>query len=204
MKNILLVKSSPRGEASHSSHVADDLVAKLAGSHPGATVKVRDLVHDPLPYVGEGFVHALHTSPADRKPEDEAALAQSDRIIAEVQEADTIVIASGMINFGTPAPLKSWIDHLVRSGQTFRYSEEGIEGLVKGKKVYLVLAYGGVYSDGPMKALDFQGPYLRSVLGFIGLTDVEEIVVEGAAMGAEVVEKALHAAEERVSIFAAA
>lgn len=108
--------------------------------------------------------------------------------------ADTIVIASGLINFGISSTLKSWIDHIAVAGRTFSYSAAGAEGLVKGKKVYLVLAYGGIYSQGAMQAMDFGGPYLQRTLGFLGMTDVQSIVIEGVAYGPEQAEKAVSAA----------
>ena len=108
-----------------------------------------------------------------------------------------------MINFGIPSTLKSYIDHILRPGATFRYTDKGPEGLVRGKKVYLVLARGGIYSEGPMQALNFQDTYLKVALGFIGLTDIEVVIVEGVAFGADAAEKAVNAAMERVSALAA-
>ena len=113
--------------------------------------------------------------------------------------ADVIVVASAMINFSLSSPLKSWIDHVLRAGVTFKYTETGPQGLATGKKAYLVLARGGVYSDGPMKQLDFQEPYLRATLGFIGITGVESIVIEGVAYGPEVAQKSVDKAMGRLS-----
>ena len=108
-----------------------------------------------------------------------------------------------MINFGIPSNLKSYIDYIVRPGITFKYGEQGPQGLLKGKKVYLVLARGGVYSQGPMQQFNFQDPYLRASLGFIGLDDIEVITVEGVAFGPEAAEKAVDAALNKVSALAA-
>ena len=115
----------------------------------------------------------------------------SDALIGELVTADVIVLAVPMHNFGIPSTLKAWIDHVVRAGRTFIYSEGGPEGLLKGKRLILVLASGGVYSNGPAKQLDFQEPYLRAVLGFIGLTDIEVVRVEGVAMSAIGADKAV-------------
>lgn len=203
MKNILLVLSSPRGEQSYSSRVARDLVAKLQSDHPGATVKTVDLSQLPPPVLDGVQLHAFFTASEARTEEQREVVARSDAYVADLFFADTIVIASGMINFGVPATLKAWIDQIARAGVTFRYGEGGPEGLVQGKKVYLVLASGGVYSSGPMQALDHLSPYLASTLGFLGMTNLETIRVEGTAYGPEAAETAVQAAQERVAALAA-
>jgi len=124
-------------------------------------------------------------------------LALSDVLVDELFAADVIVVAAPMHNFGIPSSLKAWVDHIVRPGRTFTYSEGRPQGLVIGKKAVLVLASGGVYSEGPMQAADFQEPYLRAVLGFIGLTDVEVIRVEGVALGEKALSQALNSADAR-------
>ena len=108
------------------------------------------------------------------------------------------VIASPMFNFGLATTLKAWFDYVVRAGVTFRYAETGPEGLLKGKKAYVVVARGGIYSHGPMKAFDFQEPYLRQILGFIGITDVTFVPVEGLAYGPEAAEKSVNAALDSI------
>jgi FMN-dependent NADH-azoreductase len=123
----------------------------------------------------------------------------SDALVDELFAAEVIVIAAPMHNFGVPSSLKAWIDHIVRPGRTFTYSEKGPQGLMTGKKAVLVLARGGVYSEGPMQAFDFQEPYLRAALGFIGITDVEVIRVEGVAFGEEAVSQALRSADARAT-----
>jgi FMN-dependent NADH-azoreductase len=199
MSQILLVTSSPRGDASHSSRIARSLVDQLASGDPSSKVIVRDLSKEPLQHIGEDFVSALGTPAEQRTSAQAAAVALSDRLIAELFAADVIVIASAMINFGVSSTLKTYIDHVLRGGVTFRYTANGPEGLVKGKKAFIVQASGGVYSEGPAKAANFQDTYLKHVLGFIGVTDVEVIHIEGVALGAEATEKALTAAAGRVS-----
>jgi FMN-dependent NADH-azoreductase len=220
MSKILLVTSSPRGAASHSSRVARSLVERLAHRSAGvahrsaglaqgstgsasadsrSSIVVRDLTKQPLNHIGEDFVTALATPPERRTQEQSAAIALSDQLIAELFDADVIVIASAMINFGVSSNLKTYIDHLLRAGSTFRYTANGPEGLVKGKKAFIVRASGGVYSDGPARAANFQDTYLKHVLGFIGITDVEVIHIEGVAFGPEATEKALAAAAGKVS-----
>jgi FMN-dependent NADH-azoreductase len=189
---VLLITSSPREAASHSTNVARELVAHLKWDQPDTTVTVRDLARDQLPHIGQDYVVG-RTLPAEKRtPAQQEAVAISDALIQELVAADTIVIASGLINFGLPSTLKSWFDYVIRAGETFRYTPEGkAEGLLKNKQAYLVVARGGVYSEGPLKPLDFQEPYLKLLLGFIGITNVEVIRVEGVAFGPEAAEKAV-------------
>jgi FMN-dependent NADH-azoreductase len=189
---------------SYSTKVGRSLAEELAATHPGTRIVVRDLASDPLPHIGADFLSGLVAPAESRTVAQTAAVTLSDDIISEVFSADIIVIASAMINFGLSSTLKTWFDYLLRAGGTFKYSERGPEGLVKGKKAYIVEARGGIYSEGPMKAADFQEPYLKQLLSFIGITDVETIAVEGVALGPEVAEKAFAAALARVPTFSSA
>jgi FMN-dependent NADH-azoreductase len=196
MTQILLIISSPRQD-SYSTQVARKLADKLS-SRPGSALVVRDLTHQPLPHIDDSFAVARNT-PADHLTvSQKAALGLSDKLLAELFAADTVIIAAGMINFGIPSSLKAYVDYVVRPGVTFRYGEQGPQGLVTGKKAYLVLARGGVYTQGPMQALNFQDPYLKAALGFIGVTDIEVIAIEGIAFGPDVAKKALAAALAKV------
>jgi FMN-dependent NADH-azoreductase len=198
MSNILLVLSSPRGEASYSTKVAKRLVDRLQAAGPAATVTVRDLAAEPLPHIGAHFVSGTRAPSETPSAGQRVAVTCSDALIDEVFAADTIVIASAMINFGLTSTLKSWIDHIARGGKTFRYTADGKpEGLLKGKKAYIVESRGGIYSQGGAKALDFQEPYLRHILGFLGITDVEVIDIEGVAFGPEAAQRAVDAALAR-------
>jgi FMN-dependent NADH-azoreductase len=194
MKKILLVLSSPRGTQSHSHRIAHRIIDDLRSQHPGAEVIVRDVSKEPLPYVDEAFVSGLFTAPEKRSAAEAKAMGVSDTLVEELIAADVVVLAVPMHNFGLPAALKSWIDHVVRAGRTFSYSANGPAGLLKDKKAILVVSRGGIYSEGPMKAFDFQETYLRSVLGFIGITDVQVVRVEGVAMGPDAVTNALSSA----------
>src|SRR5262245_25480779 len=137
-----------------------------------------------MPHLDGATFAAMGTPPDEHTSSQRAATALSDELIAELEAADTIVLAVPMYNFSIPSTLKAWIDHVARRGRTFRYSENGPEGLLKGKKVFVVAARGGVYSKGaPAAAFDFQEPYLRAALGFLGLTDVTFVHLEGLAMG---------------------
>jgi FMN-dependent NADH-azoreductase len=191
MSNILYVTSSPRGGDSYSNRVAARVLDELEQAHPGATVVMRDVARDPLPHVDEDFVAALRSPEGPRTARQQDIVAKSDALIDELLAADIIVIAAPMYNFGIPSTLKAWIDYVARAGRTFRYTEKGPEGLAKGKKVILIHSRGGIYSSGPAQAMDHQGTYLRSVLGFLGITDIESIDVEGVAYGLDAAEKAV-------------
>lgn len=203
MSKILLVTSSPRGEESVSNKVSADLAAALASSK-GAEIVRRDLAAAPVAHLDTVTTNAIRKAPEARNAEEAAAAVLSDKLIAELMAADQIVIGTGLINFNIYSTLKSWIDNIARAGVTFRYTAEGPEGLVKGKKVYIVLAAAGVYSQGPAAPMNHAVPYLKTVLGFLGMTDVEVLYVEGLAFGPEAVEKALAAAESRTKELAQA
>jgi FMN-dependent NADH-azoreductase len=192
---ILQINSSARAEASHSTRLADALVARLRAARPHATLTVRDLRRTPHPMLDEAALQALFSPAQQRTPEQAARVAQDDTLIAEIQAADAVVIGVPMYNFGVPAQLKNWIDAIARAQVTFRYTAQGPEGLLKGKKVYVVLARGGLYRDTPN---DTQMPYLQNVLGFLGMTDVQFIYAEGLAMGAEAEQHALASAYHQI------
>lgn len=197
--NILQVNSSARpfenGQGSASTQLAGELVAALQRGEPASTVTVRDLSSQPHPALDEAALGALFT-PADRRTTEQSArVALDDALIAELQAADVIVLGVPMYNFGVSVQLKNWIDAIARAGTTFRYSASGPEGLVKGKKVYAVLTRGGRYRDTPA---DSQVPYLKTVLGFLGMTDVEFIYAEGLNMGPDAQAAGLEAARLQI------
>ena len=200
MSQILLITSSPRVE-SYSTRVARKLAEKLA-SRPGSVLTLRDLTRQPLPHIDDSFAIARNTPPDRLTRAQKSALSLSDELVAEVFAADILIVAAAMVNFSIPSSLKAYIDYVVRPGVTFRYGAEGPEGLVKGKRAYLVVARGGVYTDGAMQALNFQDTYLKTILGFIGITDIEVIAVEGIAFGPEAAEKALNTALASVDAIA--
>ncbi|MBS1565371.1 MAG: NAD(P)H-dependent oxidoreductase [Bacteroidetes bacterium] len=181
MKKILNVISSARGGASVSIQLADSIIGKLQQRYPGSTVITRNLVTDPYPHLEESHLNAFF-APADASPGTADAARHSDQAIREVQEADIIVIGVPIYNFHIPSALKAWIDHLVRAHKTFAYTDGFPEGLVKNKKVYLALASGGVFSEGPMQPHDYAVPYLRFILGFIGIKDISVFRAEGLSI----------------------
>lgn len=190
--NILQINASARREAANSTRVANSITARLQAANPAASLTVRDLAVTPHPVLDEAALGALFT-PADKRSAEQAArVALDDALIAEVQAADAIVLGVPMYNFGVPVQLKNWIDAIARNGVSFRYTEQGPEGLLKGKTVYVALARGGSYRG---TEADSQVPYLKTVLGFLGMSDVHFIYAEGLNMGAETAARGFAQAE---------
>ena len=203
MKNVLLVSSSPRGAQSFSHRIAQRVVDEYRSGRTGCpSDRPRPRSRDPLPHLGEAFVSGMMRPAGERTSEEAEALDRSDRLIDELVAADVVVIAAPMHNFGIPSGLKAWIDHVARAGRTFRYGATGPEGLLKGKRALLVVSRGGIHTKGPMLKMEFQESYLRGVLGFLGITDVEAIRIEGVAMGEAAARDSLEGATARASTLA--
>lgn len=202
MTKILLVTSSPR-DGSLSSRFAAELAKGLSARKPGVEIIVRDLAATPLPHIDNAYIAGRMRPAAERTFAEGKSVAVAEELVAELFAADIVIIGSGMINFGLSSQLKAWIDYVTWPGVTFSYGPNGVEGKLAGKKAYVIAASGGVYSSGPMAAADFQTPYLKHMLGFLGLTDVEQISVEGLALGAEAAEGAIAKAGADVSAAAA-
>jgi FMN-dependent NADH-azoreductase len=193
MSQILRIDASARQSGSTTRQLADQLVARLVEQGYGSAVTRRDLAVTPPALLTEAWVGANFTDDAERSDDQRAVLAHSDELIAELEAADTIVIGVPVYNFAIPAALKAWIDQIARARRTFRYTETGPEGLLKGKKAYLVVASGGV----PVGSdYDFATGYLRHVLGFVGITDVTVIEAGQQMMDSEAVNRATAAIEE--------
>lgn len=192
MDSVLIIKSSARGADSVSNKLIDALAVRLAKERPGLRLVERDLDRDPAGHL------VSETLAGVGRPEPETAAAQpvralSDALIAELMEADVIVVGAPMYNFGIASTLKSWFDHVLRAGVTFTYADTGPVGLVGPKPVVVIETRGGIYSEGPMTVFDAQEPHLRALLGLMGLVDVKFIRVEGLALGAaeQVIAKAM-------------
>lgn len=181
--NILVLDSSLSGPESVSRQVIDAAVAELLAAHPDARVVRRDLATDPLPHLTPENVAGIRAEPATT--EERAMRARSDELIDELRAADLVLIGAPMYNFSIPSTLRTWIDHVLRARVTFAYGPDGPRGLVEDRPVFVVEARGGAYSDGAAAAADFQEPYLRFVLGFMGLRDVRFIRVERIGFGPE-------------------
>ena len=179
MKKVLHVISSPRGEASVSIKLGNAIIEKIKETYPGSIVKERNLIKNLFPHLEQAQISSFFTPAESLSPEQQVAIKISDEAIAELQEADIIVIGAPMYSFTIPSTLNAYFDHIARPGVTFRYTENGPEGFLKNKKVYIATSSGGVYSEGPMQAYDFVVPYAQKFLAFIGITDVTVIRVEG-------------------------
>lgn len=191
---ILHLISSPRGGASASIKLGNVITEQLKIKYPGSEVIIRDLTTDPLPHLSEEHLASFFTPADDRTKELVVAAQPSDTAIAQLMNADILVIGVPMYNFHIHSGLKAWIDHILRAGITFSYSAEGPQGLLKEKKAYLAIATGGIYSEGPQKKVDFIEPYLNNILNFIGISDITTYRAEGLAIpdaGAQALEKAI-------------
>lgn len=203
MKTILFVNASLSGERSVSRVVAGELIARLQRDNPGAVVVERDLGRNPPPHIDLGVLGAAGTPAGERSADQAGSAALADRLIEEVEAADALVLAVPLYNFSVPSPFKAWIDHVLRARRTFRYNADGsVAGLLGGRKVYVVSGRGGIYSEGPARAMDFVEPYLRTVLGFVGLDDVTFVPVEGQAVGPEAAAQGLDRARRHVASLA--
>lgn len=196
MSRILVIESSARQAGSVSRQLTADFIAQWQAAHPQDEVKVRDLAKQPVPHLDETLLGGW-MKPAEQQSEAEkAAAARSNQLTDEVLAADVLVLAAPMYNFAIPSTLKAWLDHVLRAGVTFKYTETGPQGLLTGKRAYVLTARGGIYAGSGM---DHQEPYLRQALAFIGIHDVQFIHAEGLNMGAEFSEKGLAKAREQLA-----
>jgi FMN-dependent NADH-azoreductase len=196
MTTILQINSAARSQGAQSTLLADEVTAKLQQSNPGAKVVVRDLLGNSLSHLDDATLGAFFTPADQRTPEQAAINAKSEELINELQAADIVVIAAPLYNFGISSQLKTYFDWIARAGITFRYGANGPEGLVQGKKVVVVSARGGKYVGTPH---DTQTPYLKTFLGFLGMTDVSFIYAEGLNMGPDAAGAALASAREAIA-----
>ena len=182
MTTLLKLDSSPMGQGSISRKLTAKFAETWLKSHPGGRVIERDLTILNLPVLDASWVGAAHTPEASRTAAQSNALAASDSLINDLEQADEYVFGVPMHNFSIPSTLKLWIDQVVRAGKTFSYGATGAKGLLTGKKATLLLASGGEYGKGSaMAPFDFLTPYLQKVLGFVGITDVTIIAASGTA-----------------------
>jgi FMN-dependent NADH-azoreductase len=180
---LLRIDSSARRQ-SVSRQLTGHFAEAWQQEHPEGTVIERDLAATNLPLITDEWTQAAHTDPASHTSEQKLAIEVSDTLIDELVQADVIVIGAPMYNFAISAPLKAWIDQVVRAGKTVRFAAEGPQGLLKGKKVYVITSRGGAYRPStPTEHFDHQEPYLRHILAFIGLTDVTFIHAENQKPG---------------------
>jgi FMN-dependent NADH-azoreductase len=201
---VLRIDSSAQSETSVTRQLADLFIQRLAKRQPVDVVS-RDVAHG-LPFIDGGWIAANFTDPTARDADKQAALALSDALVREVQAADVLIIGVPIYNFGVPATLKAWIDMIARARVTFRYTEHGPEGLLTGKKAYLLVASGGTLVG---SAIDFATPWLKHVLAFVGITDVEVIaaerlMIQGEAGRQQAVDRIASVLEQVPPVFAEA
>ncbi|SFB59609.1 FMN-dependent NADH-azoreductase [Azotobacter beijerinckii] len=196
MSRVLVIESSARKEGSVSRQLTAEFLANWNAAHPDDEIVVRDLANEPVPHLDIDLLGGW-TKPAGQQSEaEQAALARSERLTAELLGADVLVLAAPMYNFAIPSTLKAWLDHVLRAGVTFKYTENGPQGLLTGKRAFVLTARGGIYSGSP---LDHQEPYLRQALGFIGIHDVSFIHAEGLNMGGDFLQQGLARAKEKLA-----
>lgn len=197
MDRILAINSSTSGEASVSRALVEDAVQLLLASYPDADVTRRDLGEDPIPHLEPATVAGVRAVAATDA--EHLAKSMSDDLIQELRETSVLVIGAPMYNFSIPSSLRTWFDHVLRPRVTFAYSEAGPEGLLKGIRAIVIQSRGGVYTEGPAKVIDFQEPYLKQLLGFIGITDVAFVHAEKIGYGPEARQAAVEHAKSQIA-----
>jgi FMN-dependent NADH-azoreductase len=195
--NILVINSSAAGRDSVSRVLVADAVSKLLEVEPNAKVTHRDLGESPPPHLIVETINGVRGTAATEN--EFAARRLSDEFIGELKAADTVVIGAPMYNFSVPTTLRAWFDHVLRPGATFSYADGAPRGLLGGKRVIVIESRGGLYTDGPAKAFDFQEPYLRQLLGFMGITDVTFVHAEKIGYGPEARSASIEAAKAKIS-----
>lgn len=200
MKTLLVINSSVSGTDSASRALVEHAVVELVKANPGALILRRDVGAAPIPHLTTETLAGVRGTPQTESEQRTRRL--SDELIAELRAADTIVIGAPMYNFGVPTGLRAWFDHVLRAGETFAYSEAGPTGLLAGKRAIIIESRGGLYSEGPAKAFDFQEPYLRQLLGFIGVTEVTFIHAEKIGFGAQARDVAIGTAKMKLTALA--
>ncbi|MCC6231358.1 MAG: FMN-dependent NADH-azoreductase [Verrucomicrobiales bacterium] len=203
MKTLLHIDSSLRPVSARGS-VSRQLTAEFAAAwqarHPDGRVIRRDFATQPLPHLTAAYIHASYKPADQRTREDREASQLADETVAELFAADHVLLGAPMYNFTVPSTIKTWVDHIVQDGTTFRFGPEGPEGLVRGKKVCVINSRGGDYGPGsPFAALDMAGPWLRNALGFLGMTDVTLITVDGVDMNPDLRERRMADASRQIA-----
>jgi len=201
MNPILHIDSSLFSAGGASSQLAARFVDTLRDGNPALSVTHRDLGQQPVPHLDAARLTAISTPESERSAEQRAIAAEADALIAELQQAELVVLGVPMYNFQVPTQLKAWFDHVARAGTTFRYTANGPEGLLKGKRAVVFTSRGGVHQG---QATDTVTPWVRTMLGFLGIDDVEFVYAEGLNMGDGAREAGLAAAAERVAEVVAA
>ncbi len=206
MSQVLLVNASARGEASHSRLIAGEFVQAWQAAHAGDTVVERDLGHQTIPFVSEPFIGAMYTPDENRTPEQRELLALSDTLVDELFAADVFVFGVPMYNFSVPGVFKAWVDQIARFGRTFTYGPNGPVGLLENKRAFVVTARGGggYGPGGAREAANFEDGYIKTVFGFLGVTDITFIHLENMNAADDVKTPSLVAARAQIAELVAA
>lgn len=194
MSTLLKIQSSLFNSQGQSSTLVNRFAEKWQAQHPEGTVVSRNLAEEPVPHLNLDRFQAFTTAPDEMTREQREVVAYSDALIEELSNADVIVFGVPMYNFNVPSTLQAYFDHIARAGVTFRYTENGPKGLIKGKKAYVVISRGGIYGEDHS-----QTSYVRQILGLVGITDVEFIHAEGLAMNDSARVESLTAAQNRIN-----
>ena len=200
MTRLLQINTSLFSDQGQSSQLAQQFVAKWQTSLPDSQVQLRDLAAKPIAHLDAERFAAFMAEPQSRSPEQQVIVDESDQLIEELQAADVIVLGLPLYNFGIPSQLKAYFDHVARNGVTFRYTAQGPQGLLENKKVYVFAARGGLYAGTP---LDTQTDYVRHMLAFLGIQDVEFVYAEGLNISADAKDAALAQAQADITRLAA-
>ncbi|AIS14356.1 FMN-dependent NADH-azoreductase [Pseudomonas chlororaphis subsp. aurantiaca] len=196
MSRVLIIESSARQQDSVSRQLTQTFIKQWQAAHPGDQITVRDLAVTPVPHLDSNLLGGWMKPAEQRNEIEEASLQRSNELTDELLAADVLVMAAPMYNFAIPSTLKAWLDHVLRAGVTFKYTATGPQGLLNGKRAYVLTARGGIYAG---STADHQEPYLRQVMGFIGIHDVEFIHAEGMNLGGDFQEKGLNQANAKLA-----
>ncbi|MFJ2332022.1 FMN-dependent NADH-azoreductase [Pseudomonas helleri] len=196
MSNVLIIESSARQQDSFSRELTQQFISHWKTLHPADRLTIRDVAVNPVPHLDADLLGGWMKPEAQRNAAEQASLQRSNELTDELLAADVLVLAAPMYNFAIPSTLKSWLDHVLRAGLTFKYTDTGPQGLLTGKKAYVLTARGGIYAG---STADHQEPYLRQVLAFVGIHDVTFIHAEGMNLGGDFQEKGLNQAKARLS-----
>ncbi|WP_210516037.1 FMN-dependent NADH-azoreductase [Hymenobacter terricola] len=203
-QTLLRIDASARLAGSHSRGLADDFQASWQQAHPDGRVMVRDLAQTPIAQIDALTIEGFYTAPDQHTPQHTQATALSDELIAELLAADVLLLSTPVYNFAIPAAFKAYIDQVARIGRTFSADETGLHGLVPDRPTYVAVAAGLVYHDSPFTGFNFVAPYLEELLGFLGITSVEFLTVEGTSVDPAALERTTAAAHQRIAEVTAA
>jgi FMN-dependent NADH-azoreductase len=199
MSRVLIIESSARQQDSVSRQLTQTFISQWQTAHPNDHITVRDLAANPVPHLDINLLGGWMKPAEQRTDIEQVSLERSNQLTDELLAADVLVMAAPMYNFAIPSTLKAWLDHVLRAGVTFKYTDTGPQGLLSGKRAYVLTARGGIYAG---STADHQEPYLRQVMAFIGIHDVTFIHAEGMNLGGDFQEKGLSQANAKLSLVA--